>query len=130
MSKVTIHPLIVSMFCLLLAACDEDQHRTERLERKSWPERLVRGDAESLENSRQSAVEALNPLTYEGVRHDSSCTAGCDKQNAGFAWAKRNGITESRSCRGDNPEFIQGCKAYGEELKKSALAFEVSKESE
>jgi hypothetical protein len=130
MSKITIHSLIVSMSFLLLAACDEGQHRTQVLERKSSPVRLVRGDAESLENSRQSAVEALTRLTYEDLRPRSSCTAGCLNQNAGFAWAKRNGITESGSCRGNNPDFVQGCQAYGEELKKSALDFEVSKESE
>lgn len=121
--------IVTCAMCALLSACDENRDQ-KRVERGSAKHALIRGDAESLENSRKTAVEALRSRTYENVRHPSRCADDCADHNAGFAWAKRNGIFDEGACIGSSNAFIEGCKAYGEEVEKRAAEFEVSKESE
>jgi hypothetical protein len=42
--------------------------------------------------------------------------ARCTSHKAGFDWAERNGIADSRSCLARNDiAFTEGCRAYAEE---------------
>jgi hypothetical protein len=119
-----------AVLCFGLAACDGNERDTKRLEASGQNSRGVRGDVESLENSRQTVVELLRHETYEGAHGPSACGDQCARQTAGFAWAKENDIFEGRACRGDSAAFIEGCRAYADEIKTGALKIEVSKESE
>jgi hypothetical protein len=112
---------------LMLAACGDDPAR--RTEQRSNTGR-VRGDAESLDNSRQTAVELLNGLTYEDARGRSACAGSCTSHNAGFAWARVHNIYARPACTGKDAAFIEGCQAYADEVERRAADVEVSKESE
>jgi hypothetical protein len=115
------------VLCFGLTACDGNRDQAKRLESG---QNSVRGDVESLENSRQTVVELLSHQTYDDAHGPSACADQCARQNAGFAWAKENDIYDGRACKGDSAPFIEGCRAYVDEVKTGALKIEVSKESE
>lgn len=63
-----------------------------------------------------------NGKTYEEVpvdktitRNNWDCKDYCSEQNAGYEWAKQNGITEPENCSGKSVSFIEGCEAYANE---------------
>jgi hypothetical protein len=115
---------------LMLAACGDDPGRPKRSEHAGQNIGRARGDAESLDNSRQTAVEMLNGLTYEDARGSAACGGSCTSHNAGFAWARENNISTRAACTGKDAAFIAGCQAYADEVESRADAVEVSKESE
>jgi hypothetical protein len=119
-----------AVLCFGLAACDADKDRAKGSADGHQQSGGVRGDVESLENSRQTVVELLRRETYEDARGASACAGQCAGQNAGFAWAKANEIFDGGACRGNSATFIAGCRAYAEEVASRALNVEVSKESE
>ena len=53
--------------------------------------------------------------TYDDTHGDEGCTSDCSGHDAGFEWAKDNGITSEDNCssHGDSDgSFAEGCKAY------------------
>ena len=49
------------------------------------------------------------------------CTVDCADESAGYAWARRRGITAPENCPPGNSEaFLQGCRAYTENPRGDA----------
>jgi hypothetical protein len=56
----------------------------------------------------------------------------CNSHKAGFDWAERNGVVDTRACTARNdPGFAEGCRAFVEEAVTSEQAgFEWARENE
>jgi len=72
------------------------------------------------ETARESAIEELQDQTYEDVMGTDECTEDCSGHNAGWEWAKEHEIFDPDNCGGNSDSFIEGCKAYGEEVERRA----------
>ena len=72
--------------------------------------------ARSADTARQNAIEALQDQTYEDVMGVGECTEDCSGHNAGWEWAKEHQVFDPDDCSGNSDSFIEGCKAYGEEV--------------
>lgn len=63
------------------------------------------------------AIGELSYETYSTIGAPYGCADDCSGHDAGFEWAKNNGITDG-SCYGDSQSFIEGCQAYGEAIEE------------
>ncbi len=71
-------------------------------------------------DARADAQADLSGTTYEQVVGSAACTQDCSGHDAGYAWAQENEITDPNDCDGNNDSFIEGCRAYGEEIERRA----------
>ncbi|MFZ1007838.1 MAG: hypothetical protein WAN65_13430 [Candidatus Sulfotelmatobacter sp.] len=78
------------------------------------------GTLDAAEAARQSAIDELEDQSYEDVMGSDECTQDCSGHNAGWEWAKKNQMLNPDDCGGDSESFIEGCKAYGEEVERRA----------
>lgn len=70
------------------------------------------------EASTDAAKQEMAGETYEDVKGSADCTQDCSGHDAGFEWAKEHDIDDDGDCTGDSESFIEGCKAYVEELDR------------
>ena len=68
--------------------------------------------------ARQNAIDNLEDQTYEDVMGSDACTEDCSGHDAGWEWAKKHEIFDPDECSGNSDSFIEGCKAYGEEVER------------
>lgn len=73
----------------------------------------ARADASTPARNCQGAAARIPhgaPLSFLGrVCRDDDCAG----HKAGFAWADRNGIADSRDCaEAEDPAFVEGCQAF------------------
>ncbi len=68
-------------------------------------------------DAEDTAAEELEDETYEDVRGSADCTEDCSGHDAGWEWAKQHKIYDPDNCGGDSESFIEGCKAYAEEVQ-------------
>jgi hypothetical protein len=62
----------------------------------------------------QQPTIPANPLpTFSGY----PCTVDCSGHEAGYEWAKKNGIDDPDNCAGNSDSFIEGCQEYAEEQR-------------
>lgn len=55
--------------------------------------------------------------------HGYPCKTDCAGHKAGYAWAKKNNITDGNACSGNSVSFIQGCEAAAmEQFNPNAIA--------
>jgi hypothetical protein len=71
-------------------------------------------------DARAEAQADLSGTTYQDVADTSACTEDCSGHDAGYQWAQENEITDPDDCDGNNDSFLEGCRAYGEELERRA----------
>ncbi len=71
-------------------------------------------------DARADAEAELSGTTYQEVAGTSACTEDCSGHDAGYEWAQENEITDPDDCDGNNDSFIEGCRAYGEEIEGRA----------
>ena len=70
-------------------------------------------DAPTYQKASEIAHEQIADLSYVDVAGKSDCTSDCSGHNAGFEWARENGVTESWDCPSSgNPSFVEGCEAF------------------
>jgi hypothetical protein len=88
-SKISI------LFCaaLTLAACNSD------------------APADSYANKIETD-SYLPDASFEDVGDTTQCTEDCSGHEAGFEWARENGLTDPSECSGKSASFIEGCEAY------------------
>ncbi len=79
------------------------------------PSRQERIDAAE-DKAMDQARDDMANQTYEEAEGSADCTVDCSGHDAGFAWAKENDIEDPDECSGNSESFIEGCKAYGEEI--------------
>jgi hypothetical protein len=54
------------------------------------------------------------PLPDATFHGDACTTPECSGHQAGYAWARRKGITDPGQCSGKSQSFVDGCIAYAE----------------
>lgn len=67
--------------------------------------------------ARDRAVDDLSYESYGSIGEPYGCTDDCSGHEAGFEWAKENGVTDG-SCYGDSASFIEGCQAYADAIEE------------
>lgn len=65
----------------------------------------------------ERAVDDLAYETYGTVGAPYGCTDDCGGHEAGFEWAKENGVTDG-SCFGNSTSFNEGCQAYADAIEE------------
>jgi hypothetical protein len=63
------------------------------------------------------AADELSYETYSTIGSPYGCLDDCSGHDAGFEWARNNGITDG-SCYGDSQSFVEGCQAYSEAIQE------------
>lgn len=58
------------------------------------------------------------PPTSDAYFMGYPCTDDCSGHRAGYQWAKDSGIDDPDDCRGKSNSFIEGCRAYAEDLQE------------
>jgi hypothetical protein len=104
-SKVAV---LIATITLLIAGCGG---------RPSTPEDQREDE---VAGARIDAQADLSGTTYEQVAGSAACTQDCSGHDAGYEWAQENEITDPNDCDGNNNSFIEGCRAYGEEIERRA----------
>lgn len=61
----------------------------------------------------EAAHESAGMVSYKDVAGTSDCSSDCSGHEAGFEWARENGVNMAWDCPSSgNPSFIEGCGAY------------------
>lgn len=72
---------------------------------------------ELVEKLERNGYDTAHMLSAEQQTfHGYSCTDDCSGHQAGYDWAEENSIYDPDDCSGNSESFIEGCRAYGEEL--------------
>jgi len=64
----------------------------------------------------------MRGLTYEEVEGSVDCAQDCSGQASGFAYAQQNDIENDADCNNASDSFVEGCRAYGEEIDQCVNA--------
>jgi len=87
-------------------------------------------DAETFDEDAayEAASETLEDQSFEDVGDTALCTEDCGGHDAGFEWAKEQGVTDASECGGNSRSFEEGCEAYAEALEEQAYEYESEEE--
>ncbi|HEY4030328.1 MAG TPA: hypothetical protein VGM25_08290 [Caulobacteraceae bacterium] len=71
--------------------------------------------------ARAAEISKLQHETFAQAAEDDRCAnVSCARQEAGFAYAKKNGIAYPDGCYGKSDEaFVEGCRQYGEDIEEA-----------
>ena len=75
---------------------------------------------EDIDQAYETAGEQLSDASFEDVGDISQCTDDCGGHDAGFEWAREQGVTDSSECSRDSQSFVEGCEAYASALETQA----------
>ena len=75
---------------------------------------------ESIDQAYEKAEEQLSDGNFEDVGDTSQCTEDCSGHDAGFDWARDQGVTDPSECSGNSQSFIEGCEAYASAIESEA----------
>ena len=75
---------------------------------------------EDFDAAYEQSQDELSEASFEDVGDSAECTVDCSGHEAGFEWAKEEGVTDSSECGGKSDSFIEGCEAYAEALDEGA----------
>jgi hypothetical protein len=76
------------------------------------------------ERAYQARAEEIRKLSNEtfaqAAEHDRCLKVSCARQEAGFAYAKKNRVENPDGCLGKGDEdFEEGCRQYGEDIDEA-----------
>jgi len=106
--------VVVGLLLFAASKCESDT-TTE-----SEPFAAAPSREELVEAAAEEAADELYGQSYQEVLGDIGCTSDCSGHDAGFAWAQENGVDDPDVCDGNSDSFIEGCRAYGEEIQRRA----------
>ena len=75
---------------------------------------------EDIDQAYENAEDQLSHESFEEVGDTSQCTEDCSGHDAGFEWARDQGVTDPSECSGDSQSFIEGCEAYASAIESQA----------
>ena len=75
---------------------------------------------EDIDQAYENAQEQLSDVSFEDVGDSGDCTEDCSGHDAGFEWARDQGVTDSSECSGDSQSFVEGCEAFAAAIEESA----------
>lgn len=77
-------------------------------------------EEERYETALETAQDQMSDLSFEDVGITADCTEDCSGHEAGFEWAKEQGIADPSECGGNSDSFVEGCEAYAEAVETTA----------
>lgn len=107
--------VLVTLLSILMSACGGSSGSSEsgyRYADEASSEVEFDEDA-----ARDRAVDALAYESYSSIGQPYGCTDDCSGHEAGFEWAKENGVTDG-SCYGDSASFTEGCQSYADAIEE------------
>ncbi|GAA4714913.1 hypothetical protein GCM10023325_08730 [Sphingomonas lutea] len=75
---------------------------------------------DDIDQAYETAQDQLSGATFQDVGDTSDCTDDCGGHDAGFDWAKEEGVTDPSECSGDSQSFVEGCETYAATLETLA----------
>lgn len=81
------------------------------------------------DEARERAEDDLSDETYTSSGATYGCTDDCEGHEAGFRWARENGITDG-SCNGNSDSFNEGCQAYADAIEEKVNEYRDDDEEE
>jgi len=75
---------------------------------------------EDYEAAYEQAEDELSSASFEDVGDASDCTIDCSGHEAGFAWARDEGVTDASECSGNSDSFVEGCETYAYAVEEMA----------
>lgn len=63
---------------------------------------------------------ALAPGPSGNSFHGYACKSDCSGHQAGYDWAYRRGTSSYAGCTGNSQSFIEGCRAYVDQMNSRA----------
>lgn len=75
---------------------------------------------EDIDQAYEKAQDELSHASFEDIGDISQCTEDCGGHDAGFDWARDQGITDTSECSGDSQSFVEGCQAYASAIESEA----------
>lgn len=80
------------------------------------------GPYDRASQARAAEIDKLQHETFAKAAEDDNLCAhvSCARQEAGFAYAKKNNMTNPDQCvgKGDG-DFVEGCRQYGEDIEQA-----------
>ncbi len=81
--------------------------------------------------ARDEQIRKLSHETYAQAAQaddpndpDRCSDVSCAREEAGFAYAKKNGVTNPEACRGKGDGgFVEGCRQYGQDVEAAYQRF-------
>ncbi len=69
--------------------------------------------------AREAEIRTLSTQTFRQASESGRCDHDdCSRQEAGFAYARKNGMTNPDGCYGKgDKDFVEGCRQYGEDIE-------------
>jgi hypothetical protein len=75
---------------------------------------------DAIDQAYDGAQEQLSNATFEDLGDTGDCTEDCSGHDAGFEWARDQGVTDTSECSGDSQSFVEGCETYASALEEAA----------
>lgn len=70
------------------------------------------------DGARADAATDIGASSFIEVGDTSTCTEDCSGHDAGFEWAKENGVTDTSECGGRSSSFIEGCESFAQAIQE------------
>jgi len=103
---------------MLLAGCGSSGSADSQDEPASTTSSTTHVDEDE---ARDQAASEVADKSFEDVGDTGACTEDCGGHDAGFQYAKDNGLTSADDCpAGDSASFEEGCRAYGDAIDAAA----------
>ncbi len=83
------------------------------------------GRYQRAEQARAAEIDKLQQQTFAQAAEEDRCAGvSCARQEAGFAYAKKNHMANPDWCLGKGDEgFVEGCRQYGEDIQEAYQRF-------
>jgi len=100
-----------TLLLLALCACGSSRPDPDR------DTRFARKGGFDEDRARDRVVDDLSGESFESVGDTSTCTDDCSGHEAGFEWARDQGVTDSSECGGQSVSFEEGCQVYAQAIE-------------
>jgi hypothetical protein len=83
------------------------------------------GPYDRANQARAAEIDKLQHETFAQAAEPDRCADdSCVRQEAGFAYAKKNNMANPAGCSGKGDDgFVEGCRQYGQDIEQAYLRF-------
>jgi hypothetical protein len=75
---------------------------------------------DDIDQAYESSRDELSDASFEDVGDSGQCTNDCSGHEAGFDWARDQGVADVSECSGSSQSFVEGCEAYASAIESGA----------
>ncbi len=119
-SKLSILSVFATLTCVAISGCSRAPQAEQVPVPVDEPIRIEPAPVDTVSQPTAQPVTELSRPTYHQVVGTAACTSDCSGHDAGYEWAQDNDITDPDDCDGNSDSFIEGCRAYAQEVQAEA----------